>query len=79
MAEIERLFRGEALVAPDLAHSTTEQRFRAIGMSGEGRHVFVVFIWRSKGRQVFIRPISARYMHRKEVLAHEKEISRLQE
>ena len=79
IAEIERLFQGEALVGPDPAHSSVEQRFRAVGVTAEGRDIFVVFAMRRRGRLLLVRPISARYMHKKETLAHEKEISRLQE
>jgi uncharacterized protein len=51
-----------------------ERRFRAIGRTTEGRSIFVVFTWRHRRKERLIRPISARYMHRKEVEAHEKEI-----
>lgn len=78
-AEIEQLFYGVALVGPDPAHSSVEQRLRAIGVTAKGRSIFVVFAMRRRGRLLLIRPISARYMHKKETLAHEKEISRLQE
>jgi uncharacterized DUF497 family protein len=71
-AEIESLFVGQPLVGP--TQSTGEQRFRAVGVTAKGRNLFVVFTWRRKGRASLIRPISARYMHRKEVVAHEKEI-----
>jgi uncharacterized DUF497 family protein len=74
IAEIERLFDGVVLVGPDDAHSDTERRFRAIGTTIGGRHVFLVFTWRTKNGRQFLRPISARYMHRKEVKSHEKEI-----
>jgi uncharacterized protein len=33
----------------------------------------MVFTFRKKGDDVLIRPISARYMHKKEVDAYEKE------
>jgi uncharacterized DUF497 family protein len=76
--EIERLFQGEILVAPDPTHSIDERRYRAVGVTAAGRSVFVVFAWRWRRRIALIRPISARYMHKKEVLAYEKEISDLQ-
>jgi uncharacterized protein len=41
--------------------------------------VFIVFTFRRKGDEVLIRPISARYMHRKEVEAYEKENPDLQD
>jgi uncharacterized protein len=45
-----------------------EQRFIAIGRTSTGRHVFVAFCWRA-GR---IRPISARYMHAREIARHDQ-------
>jgi len=76
--EIENLFYENILVAPDIHHSSKEQRFRAIGITFEGRYLFIVFTMRLKNKLQLIRPISARYMHKKEVNAHEKEISRIQ-
>lgn len=70
---IENLFARPLAVLPDAAHSKREHRFRAIGQTDEGRGVFVVFTLRRKGDEVLIRPISARYMHRKEIEAYEKE------
>ena len=58
---------------PDEAHSRTEQRLRAIGKTAEGRTIFVVFTLRRRGDDIIIRPISARYMHAKEVKSYEKE------
>ena len=58
---------------PDETHSRTEQRLRAIGKTAERRAIFVVFTLRRRGDEVLIRPISARYMHDKEVKNYEKE------
>jgi uncharacterized DUF497 family protein len=74
IAEIESLFHGTPLVGPDIRHSAQEERFRAVGMTAKKRNLFVVFTFRQKGNDVLIRPISARYMHLKEVKSHEKEI-----
>ena len=74
LAEIESLFRGAPLVGPDVNHSIVEQRFRAVGVTAQGRNLFVVFTLRRKGDDISVRPLSARYMHKKEVEAHEKEI-----
>ena len=61
---IEAMFRAGVRVAPDPEHSSlAEQRFIAVGRTSEGRPAFVAFCWRD-GR---IRPISARYMHAREV------------
>jgi uncharacterized DUF497 family protein len=72
--EIEGLFDRTVLVGPDLAHSSAERRFRAIGAASTDRRVFVVFTWRTKEGRRLLRPVSARYMHKKEVASHEKEI-----
>ncbi len=73
--EIEGLFSGVPLIAPDAAHSNAEQRFRAVGRTAKDRHVFIVFTLRGRDGDVLIRPLSARYMHKKEIEAYEKEIS----
>ena len=44
---------------------------RAIGQTGTGRYVFVVFMLRDVEGQTRLRPISARYMHQKEVAHYE--------
>ncbi|EJW09659.1 Uncharacterized protein DUF497 [Rhodovulum sp. PH10] len=75
IAEIEDLFRRPVRVAPDPAHSTHEERFKAIGRTEAGRFVFLVFTLRRRGRHTLLRPISARYMHAKEVRHHEEEAS----
>ena len=54
------------VILPDEAHSKKEQRFRAVGRTEQGRAMFVVFTLRQRGIDVLIRPISARYMHKKE-------------
>ena len=41
--------------------------------------VFVVFTLRTHGEETLIRPISARYMHGKQINAYEKENPNLQE
>ena len=72
-AEIEALFDRPLLIVPDQAHSQDERRLRAIGKTARGRSVFLVFTIRERGGQRLIRPITARYMHRKEVTTYEKE------
>jgi len=68
-AEIERLFlENKAQIAPDLKHSTqAESRSIAVGRV-DGRAMFVAFVIRGG----FIRPLSARYMHAKEIAGYEK-------
>lgn len=76
---IESLFTREVAILPDTAHSQKERRFRAIGRTDKGRGVFIVFTLRRKRDEVLIRPISARYMHKKEIESYEKENPDLQE
>lgn len=71
--EIEAVFTGPVLILPDRENSSGERRSRAIGRTPSGRHAFVVFTWRAeRGGSALLRPISARYMHKREVEAYEK-------
>lgn len=65
--EVESLFYGTPMVAPDIKHSDKEQRFRAIGITLKNRYLFTIFTFRKKDGLILIRPISARYMHKKEI------------
>ncbi len=58
-------------------HSKPEERFKAIGKTDKGRGIFVVFTLRTQRGKTLIRPISARYMHRKEMDHYEKETATL--
>lgn len=78
IAQVERLFESPVAVLPDADHSQREPRFRAIGRDATGRAMFVVFTVRTRAGAVLIRPISARYMHRKEIATYEKENPELQ-
>jgi len=75
IAEIESLFRRIVSIAPDPQHSQKEERFKAIGSTEAGRNVFVAFTLRRRGDETIVRPVSARYMHRREVKSYEKETS----
>jgi hypothetical protein len=72
-AQVEALFSAPLLLIPDATHSKTETRLRALGKTSAGRMLFLVFTVRLKGGRRLIRPISARYMHAKEVASYEKE------
>jgi len=72
---IEGLFHAPLAVFPDLVHSTVEERFKGIGRSADGRGVLIVFTLRSRDDKVFVRPISARYMHAREVEYYEKAVA----
>lgn len=76
---IESLFLESVAILPDDAHSQKEQRFRVVGWTNENRAIFVVFTLRYQGSEALIRPISARYMHEKEIRSYEKENPNLQE
>ena len=74
VAEIEHLFRiGPLAVTPDPEHSQAEERLQGIGKTQQGRSVFLVFTIRVRDGERLIRPISARYMHRKEIKNYEKQ------
>jgi uncharacterized protein len=72
LAEIETLFGGDIRTAPDPNHSALERRLIGIGRTSEGRPLFVAFALRRRPEGFFVRPISARYMHKKEIEAYEK-------
>jgi len=67
VAEIEYALINGARVAPDPMHSGKEQRFIAVSRAPDNRPVFVAFCWRGDR----LRPISARYMHSREVARYE--------
>jgi len=67
--EIEEVFQGTPAVMSD--PHPGEPRMRAIGKTRSGRYVFLVYMVRTVGGKKLIRPISARYMHKKEVLHYE--------
>jgi uncharacterized DUF497 family protein len=74
--EVESLFRSRIDVFPDIGHSDAETRYFDIGRSSSGRHVFVAFtLWMKRGSRR-IRPISARFMHAKEINHYAAEIAR---
>jgi uncharacterized DUF497 family protein len=79
VAEIEALFASTLLIIPDARHSQTETRIRALGKTSAGRMIFIVFTVRRKAGRRLIRPISARYMHAREIASYEKENPKLQD
>ncbi len=77
--EIEHvLTHAETLVAPDPKNAVAEPRFLAIGRTSQGRYTFVVFTPRRSAAVTRLRPISARYMHKREIRKYEQEIARAQ-
>lgn len=73
LTQIEALFAHNPRIAPDLKHSADEDRLIAVGRTSTGRAVFVAFTIRTKNGHRLIRPVTARYMHAKEIAAYEKE------
>ena len=73
VTEIEGLFAQPHTIRLDVEHSLAEERLRAIGKSPSGRFVFLVFTLREREGKRYIRPISARYMHRREIEHYEEE------
>ena len=66
VAEVEGLFSRPLLIVPDALHSETEEPLWGIGKTASGRSVFLVLTIRERSGKRLIRPVSARYMHRKE-------------
>lgn len=67
-AEIEQVFANGPAVHDNPVHSDTEQRFKAIGQTNSKRLAYVSFTFRGG----LIRPVSARFMHQKEVDSYEQ-------
>ena len=72
IAEIEYVLDGDPFLYPDYDHSLNENRTVAIGSNRVGRLVFVIFTIRMSGDRELVRPVSARYMHRKEIEKYEQ-------
>jgi uncharacterized DUF497 family protein len=72
--EIEQLFMEPPapLMMQDVAHSQDEERFLAVGQTQAGRYIFIAFTIREREKKRLLRPISARYMHDKEVANYER-------
>jgi len=72
IAEIEALFAREPRIAPSPKHSADEDRLIAVGRTSAGRALFVAFTMRTANGRRLIRPVTARYMHAREIAAYEK-------
>lgn len=64
-SEIEEVFLSPIKESADPCSAGI--RKRAVGITRAGRHVFLVFTIREKDGATLIRPVSARYMHKKEI------------
>lgn len=69
-SDIEEVLTRRTVVTFD--PSPNETRFRAVGTTGKGRMAFVVFTIRERDGRKLIRPISARYMHDREIRRYEQ-------
>ena len=69
--EIEEVLSRTPAVMPD--PYPNEPRLRAIGRTAAGRYVFLVFLPRQIDGETWLRPISARYMHQKEIDRYESQ------
>lgn len=77
-AEIEEIVANARFVVDD--PSPLEKRYRTAGQASiTGRFVFVVFTLREKDETTLLRPISARYMHAREIRSYEKEMAGLED
>ena len=70
--EIEQVLLGNPAVMLD--PHPDEPRMRAIGRTKAGRFVFLVFMLRQDDVQTLLRPISARFMHQKEIDHYENQV-----
>ena len=78
LTEIEQVLSAPVqVIVPDERPSTAEARSIAIGRTEAGRFAFVAFTLRERAGRRLLRPISARFMHAKEVKRYEQEIARL--
>lgn len=73
VTQIEALLTGSPRIVPDLKHSANKDRYIAVGRDTDGRAMFVAFTVRERNGERLIRPVSARYMHGKEIEGYEEE------
>lgn len=63
---VESVFRTDPFIVPSQITSD-ETRYAVIGPTESGRRAFIAFTLRMHDGVVLIRPVSARYMHAKEI------------
>ncbi len=73
LEEIESVFLGQPFVLTNEKHSSLEERFHAVGKTAAGRYAYIVFTFRLRTEETRIRPISARFMHQKEIEHYERQ------
>ena len=79
IADIEDVFSRSLHILADLRHSGVEDRFIAVGKTTDGRGIFIGFTFRAGKAGFLIRPITARFMHKREVEKYEKAIAKTKE
>lgn len=72
LEEIESIFRNDPFTMRD--PFPCEARWRAVGQLDNDHYVFKVFTLRHKNEELYIRPISARYMRAKEIKQYERTV-----
>ncbi|MGL5117294.1 MAG: BrnT family toxin [Beijerinckiaceae bacterium] len=75
-SDIEEVMQGEIAVLPDRTSKAIECRYNAVGKTAAGRNVFIVFTFRPTPDGIYLRSISARYMHFKEIAHYERQTRR---
>ena len=71
IADIEAVLRRDPQIAPAPRRSFAEERFIEVGRTPGGRAVFIAFTLRKRNGARLVRPISARYMHDREIRRYE--------
>ena len=71
--EIEYALLNPIQTFRDVLNSDAEARFRVVAKTSDNRYIFVVFTFRMKQEETYFRPISARYMHKKEINRYESQ------
>lgn len=74
-AEIEHVIAHAAFVVDD--PNPVEKRLRTAAKTPACRFVFVAFTFRKTAGKTLIRPISARYMHEKEIANYEEAMAKI--
>ncbi|MBP9664131.1 MAG: BrnT family toxin [Pyrinomonadaceae bacterium] len=76
IADLEEMFSRPLHILADGQHSEHEDRLIAVGKTTDGRGVFVGFTFRPGQTGFPVRPITARFMHKREVEKHEKALTK---
>jgi uncharacterized protein len=78
--EIETaLTSGALLILPAIRHADEEDRLIGTGTGVSGRHLFMVFTLRQREGRTLLRPVSARYMHKREVAIYDQARAKIED